>query len=292
MPIPKLRHLRVVRQLGNGAGSLVFLVKHDVTGELFAVKHVTRATVDLIQAGDTERLKGGKKKPDYNGFFEQIVNEWQTLSHVRRICHHPGLIIVKELVKIRRFLFLQGYDLVMEHLQGKSLKEKRDYTIPQMIQIYRDAASCLGAVHSAGVIHADIKPQHIFVQSDMTVKILDFGQARRLDESVGKLKIQGTPEYMAPEQLRAQRVDERTDVYLLGTTMFWALTGQSNRPTLKGLPDGLGFTVSFSGRQRSVREFLPLVPSRLEDVILASCEREPEKRPSSMYEVVRALEAV
>lgn len=288
MTLPNLKEYKVVRQIGNGAGSLIFLLRHRETNEWVAAKHVTCATIDLIHSGSPNQSK--QRKPDYGGFFEQVANEWKVLSKVESVCRHPGLIQVYNLLPIRRFLRLEGYDLLMEYVEGKSLKDKRDYSIPKLARIYRESASCLGAVHSAEIIHADIKPHHIFVLPDGGVKILDFGQARLKNRQTRKVKIQGTPEYMAPEQLKGLPVDERTDVYLLGVTMFWALTGRSNRPTLKGVPGELGFTVAYGGRYTSLRDFVPLIPPKLEELILSSCERDPAKRPRSMTEVMSTLE--
>ena len=76
--------------------------------------------------------------------------------------------------------------------------------------------------------------------------------------------------------------------------MYWILTGRMNRPAMTGVPGavGLDFTVSYAGRSRSVRNDNPKVPKELDDLVIACCERKPEKRPQSMGEVLKALEAI
>jgi len=290
MHIPKLPNLRVVGVIGEGAGSLVYQAEHLKTGEKIAIKHVSEATVNLRSTGSTEILSRKGKKPNYNVFYQQMTNEWEMLSQIEKVCNHPGLIIVYDLIPIRKTFAIVGYDLTMEYVEGVSLREKRDYPIEEMIRIYRESASCLGAVHAAGVIHADIKPHHIFVAKGGGIKILDFGQARYANDAGGK--VQGTPQYMAPEQFKGKPVDARTDVYLLGATMFLALTGQHVHPVAEGMPTATGFSIDFRSRRKSLREFVPTVPEQLEEIILSSCEIHPEDRPRSMTEVMRALDGV
>ena len=98
---------------------------------------------------------------------------------------------------------------------------------------------------------------------------------------------------MAPEQLKGRKVDQRTDIYGLGASFYWILTGQSNRPAMAaaGQADS-GFTVSYNGRATSIREQNPQVPVALEQIILDSCEPLAEKRPSSMREVMERLSRI
>jgi len=102
--------------------------------------------------------------------------------------------------------------------------------------------------------------------------------------------VQGTVDFMAPEQAKGRPVDVRTDIYGLGATFYWVLTGEMNRPALSGMGGGVGFTVGFAGRAKSVRDINPQCPQGLEDLILSSCERRPEKRPPSMNDIVGRLD--
>jgi serine/threonine-protein kinase len=122
------------------------------------------------------------------------------------------------------------------------------------------------------------------------VRILDFGQSRFFTDRARR--IQGTVDFMAPEQAKGKTVDPRTDVYGLGATMYWVVTGELNRPSLSGMGHGVGFTVGYAGRAREVRDKNPECPPALEELILDSCERRPEKRPSSMSEVISRLDTL
>jgi serine/threonine-protein kinase len=223
----------------------------------------------------------------------------------------------------RRFLRVCGYDLVMEFIEGVSLHEKRDYPMRDLLRFYREAAIALGSLHAHYILHADLKPQHIFIEGVRSaecgmgsaerggaarddsafltphsslrdaaghVKILDFGQARFYTDPAPR--IQGTVDFMAPEQAKGGSVDPRTDVYGLGAAMYWVLTGELNRPSLSGMGHGIGFTVGYAGRAREVRDKNPECPPALEELILDSCERRPEKRPSSMSDVVARLDTL
>jgi serine/threonine protein kinase len=195
---------------------------------------------------------------------------------------------VGALITLRKFIFLRGYDLIMEHVEGVSLREKSDYEMGDLIRFYREAALGLAYLHAHQILHADMKPHHIFVTGDGHVKLIDFGLARLFSDPPGR--IQGTAEFMAFEQLKGMPLDARTDVYGLGATMYFVLTGQPNRPALDGMAGGAGLTVGYAGRADSVRDKNPACPPGLEDLILQSCERRPQKRPSSMSEVIHRLD--
>jgi serine/threonine-protein kinase len=191
---------------------------------------------------------------------------------------------------LRRWLRVHGYDLVMEFIDGVSLRDKRDYPMADVIRFYREAAAALGALHAHTILHGDLKPHHIFITADGHAKILDFGQSRFYTDRISR--IQGTVDFMAPEQAKGRAVDPRTDIYGLGATLFWVITGELNRPSLSGMGHGIGFTVGYAGRAREMRDKWPECPPALEDLILESCERRPEKRPASTSEVIARLDAL
>jgi serine/threonine-protein kinase len=160
----------------------------------------------------------------------------------------------------------------------------------ELVRFYREAASALAFLHAHRVLHADMKPHHIFITDQGHVKILDFGQSRFFSDPPGR--VQGTVDFMAPEQAKGRPVDVRTDVYGLGATMYFVLTGQNNRPALSGMGGGVGFTVGYAGRADSVTDKNPECPPALEELILKSCERRPTKRPASMNDVVARLDVI
>ncbi len=123
--------------------------------------------------------------------------------------------------------------LVMEALKGETLGERLARVGPLPLDVtlrwVRAAAEGLAATHKAGIIHRDVKPDNIFLvkgeQGD-EIKLIDFGMARFEQEpQSAQGVVMGTAQYMAPEQIVCEPVDERTDVYALGVTMFRMLTG-------------------------------------------------------------------
>jgi len=292
---PQIKGFEVLETVGNGAGSIVYKAIDIAHQRVCAVKHVTRRTVAAIEQArrsgrDGSSRVGTHARLDYKSFFDQIRNEYRVLSALDRKTYSPHIIQVYDLITIRRFFRCFGYDLVMEFIEGISLRDKRDYPVLDLIRYFREAASALACLHAHQIIHADMKPHHIFITKDRQAKILDFGQARFLSDPPGR--IQGTVDFMAPEQAKGRPVDVRTDVYGLGATMYWALTGQANRPALSGLGGGVGFTVGYAGRADSVREKSPECPAALDALVIACCERRPEKRPGSMNEVTARLDAM
>lgn len=129
--------------------------------------------------------------------------------------------------------------LVMDLLEGETLealRQNRGGKIPlvEALDLADKLMDVLSAVHGAGIIHRDLKPQNVFVCSDGTVKLLDFGVARVFDRtSQSKLSmfglVLGTPSFMSPEQALGSRdkVDHRSDIWSLGATLFTSLTGET-----------------------------------------------------------------
>jgi len=292
MPKPNWPDLQVKGGIGNGAGSIIYKVQTE-DGQVLACKHVTRATVEHIERARQDQKRDGSPlklaKSLYQSYFDQVRNEHEVLKEVHAEGKSPHVMKIHELRSVRRRLRFHGYDLLMELVEGKALKDEREYSMDRLVDIFRQAAQSLIELHQYGYVHADLKPAHFIVTSDGTVKLIDFGQCMHVESRAGR--IQGTPEYMAPEQLKAERIDFRTDVYGLGATMFWTLTGRLNRPAMTGVPgaEAMDFTVGYAGRPKSLRSQNPDVPKDLDELVTACCERRPDKRPRTMREVWELL---
>jgi serine/threonine protein kinase len=286
---PEWKDLRVVNPIGNGAGTLIYRVVHLETGRVHACKHVTRAVVDHIEdarQGQTDSSGAMKRSAMfYQVYFDQVRNEFEILNEFSKAGGSPHIVQVHELRTIRRMFRFLGYDLLIEYVEGKSLREDPGHPMRELLETFRQTAQGLVELHRAGIVHADMKPHHIVITSARLVKLLDFGQSCHVNET--KPHIQGTPEYMAYEQLKGQPVDFRTDIYGLGATMYWAFTGKLNRPALTGVggPGGMDFTISYAGRSRCLRDDNPNVPKEVDELVVSCCERRPEKRPQTMREV-------
>jgi serine/threonine-protein kinase len=142
-------------------------------------------------------------------------------------------------------------------------------------------------MHEKGYVHCDIKPNNILFNSKGGIKIIDLGQSCRLGQI--KKRIQGTPDYIAPEQVRREHLSHRTDIFNLGATMYWALTGK-NVPTLIPKKNEFGITVEAASSFKSPHELYPKIPMALSDVVMQCVKEKPADRPSNMLEVTGRLD--
>jgi len=188
--------------------------------------------------------------------------------------------------------------LVMEHLEGRDLNEVilADGPLPWhlVVDYVLMAAEAISEAHVRGIIHRDLKPHNLFLTDDGVVKVLDFGLAKLLPTSVidGSSNTKGTsligsPQYMAPEQIRAaSTVDARTDVYGLGATMYQLLTG---------LAPFLGLNLYVLCARILSEPPAPLirsrkdVPGNVEAVVMRCLEKLPAARFATADELVTAL---
>jgi len=129
----------------------------------------------------------------------------------------------------------EGTYLILELVRRANLKQRigtgTEQLAPIAETVIRGGAAALGHMHSHGWIHRDVKPDNFLVDDSGHVKLIDFALAQKKKGALGKLlsgksKIQGTPSYMSPEQIRGQAVDERSDVYSYGCIVFEMLTGK------------------------------------------------------------------
>jgi serine/threonine protein kinase len=143
-------------------------------------------------------------------------------------------------------------------------------------------------MHKQGVLHADMKPNNLILGRGTQVKVLDYGLAWIKGEP--KDRVQGTPEYMAPETGSHKIVNERTDIYNLGATMYRLATLQLP-PLAIALPDGLPVTEkTFHELLVPVRKRNPMVPEGFADLIEQCLKFNANKRPERMSEVQGTLD--
>jgi serine/threonine-protein kinase len=286
---PELRGITILDQVGNGAGSVVFRAQDDRTGEALAVKSVTPEIVDEIQQLAPTPEYGGDPDKKVKLYLAQVRNEWRIGHHLTNLAGgHVGIPRMHRLYVDRTLLFrTRGIHLVMDFVQGQNLRRDHDFSVAQLIHVYRQAADILRFMHQNNVVHADMKPHHIIVGRDETVQLLDLGLACKRHGHASR--VVGSPAYMAPEQIAGAGVDERTDVYGLGATMFWALTGRTIRPSVSGASTAGAMDLQMDSFETSVREHNPDCPTALEDVVLRSCSPSRSAR-LTLSEVIRRLD--
>jgi serine/threonine-protein kinase len=174
--------------------------------------------------------------------------------------------------------------MIMEFVDGRTLESilAERGTMPwiEAVSILDQVCAGLAYAHARRIVHRDIKPANIFVAKDRIVKVGDFGLARMIREvSVRRTEVRGTPLYMAPEQIKGEDVDNRTDLYALGCTLFEAICGRP--PFIEG--DILYKQVHEAPPRPS--EFLPSIPDSLEKLLLALLAKSSADRPQSATDV-------
>jgi serine/threonine-protein kinase len=146
-------------------------------------------------------------------------------------------------------------------------------------------ANGLNAMHQQGYVHCDIKPNNILLSKTGAIKIIDLGQSCKIGTI--KRRIQGTPDYIAPEQVRRAPLGPKTDIFNLGATMYWALTGK-NVPTL--IPKKDTIDVLVKQLLRAPHELHKQIPEPISNLVMECVKEDPAQRPKNMLDVVSRLD--
>jgi len=267
--IPKsLFDYEVLDHIGDGAGSTIYVVSHPTTKQLYALKHVVR------------------KSDKDDRFIEQLETEFEVGTKV----NSPGLRRSIDF-KVNRTILRRATDaaLILELFDGVSLESHIPRHLTDVVNTFIQTAQALHGLHHLGYIHCDLKPNNILRDSATgVVKVIDLGQAAK--NGAVKTRVQGTPDYMAPEQVKCQPITVRTDVFNFGATMYFALCGKK-LPTLFTLKKGdNSFLVD--SKIDSPRDLNPLIPEPLSNMVMECVRTNPAKRPEDMADLTRRLEVI
>lgn len=184
--------------------------------------------------------------------------------------------------------------MVMEYLEGRTLTAeiaKGPLPLARVCRVGLQVAAALARAHQHGVVHRDVKPANIFLLqrdgTDYFVKLLDFGLARGPDDVAltSSNLLFGTPEYMAPEQVRGGAIGAKADLYALGCVLFEMVTG---RIPFEGAPTGVVYRHLYDLPPRP-SQLRPDMSPELERLILRLLSKSPELRPANADEVVADL---
>lgn len=188
--------------------------------------------------------------------------------------------------------------LAMQWLKGMNLAERLKRlpapNVAEVLQLGRQIARGLAAAHARGIIHRDIKPQNVWIEPKEggRIKILDFGLARALQDDIHLTQtgaIVGTPAFMAPEQARGEKVDQRSDLFSLGVVLYRMATG---RLPFRGENTMAVLSSLATEQPRPARELNPSLPAALASLVMRLLEKDPAKRPASAAEVANQLESL
>lgn len=189
-----------------------------------------------------------------------------------------------------------GPYIVMEYLDGDSLDQTLNLRVtlpaPEAVRIVIQIAEALALVHGRGYVYLDLKPQNVVLvhEGDQRnlPKLVDFGTAAHKDADPSRPLI-GTPLYLAPEQIRYEPVDQRTDVYALGIVLYELVCGGTPFEFANGIEDVLLHHLTVTPAPPRERRTGLTIPPRIEDAILRAIEKKPENRFPTMGEFAEEL---
>jgi len=256
-----LQRYKQIKELGRGAMGVVHLAK------------------DLVLERDVALKIIGPELRQYPDVYEMFIQEAKAMAAL----NHPNLVMI----------FDQGQDenetfVVMEYVEGNTLESlisnKGRPSLKRGLNVADQLCTGLAFAHKRQILHRDIKPENIFISKQGRVKLGDFGLARAMNElSIRQTKVRGTPQYMAPEQIRGTDIDFRADLYSVGCTFYTIFTGRP--PFIEG--EVLYHHLHTDPPAPS--ELVSGLPPELDALLLSCVEKEKEKRPASAKDIRLAL---
>jgi tetratricopeptide (TPR) repeat protein len=216
-----------------------------------------------------------------------LLERFKRETTLARMVTHRNVCRIYDIGEVEGTRFIS-----MEYLEGSDLKAliRREGPLPKekAVPIAIAISEGLKAAHDAGVVHRDLKPQNIFIDRQGFAHVMDFGIAFS-GETAGLTRtgaLLGTPEYMSPEQVRGERLDERSDIFSLGLILYEMVTGDVAFAADSVASSMYRRLVDKPRRPREIREEIPLF---LEKVILRCLEKEPAFRYQSVGEILADL---
>ena len=257
---PQFEDYEIIKRLGFGAGSVIYAVKSKKNGQVSALKHVVR------KEGENSRM------------IDQVENEFRIGTKI----NHPYVRKTYEIHRKKHRLRTREVIMLMEYCPGVSLEQSPSRSLLDLILIFRMVADGLGGMHNQGYLHCDMKPNNIIIAENGLIRIIDFGQS--CHHGTVKPRIQGTPDYIAPEQVKRKPLSTRTDVFNLGATMYWARTGKYI-PTLipKQQSDRLDLSISTENDAPvPPHQIKPKIPVGVSNLVMECVNKNPLHRPADM----------
>ncbi len=258
----------IERKLGQGGMGTVYLGKHEVTGQMVAIK--------VLPASMARE----------EGFVARFAREIEAMHRVTG----------EHVVQMYDSGEWEGtYYYTMEFVDGETVTERiiREKRLGwrEVIEIACQVCKALKAAHNTGIVHRDLKPSNLLLDKHGTCKLTDFGVAHIFagDQLTATGGVIGTVEYMSPEQAQGRRVDKRSDIYSLGAVMYVMLTG---RPPFTG-KSALDIAQKHKfGQFDSPRRIVPEIPHWLDEVVCKCLEKNPDNRYPDAYVLQLRLQEI
>lgn len=277
-PTRKLGQYTLIRPIGRGGMAQVYLARHDRLKKEFAIKILRVPEMQLEES------------------LQRIQREIEVVGRLR----HPAIVAATDAGEAQGhpYLvteFIDGLDL--QRLAHRFENTEETISVPAACEMIRQAAIGLAHAHSQGVIHRDVKPSNLMLDTDGNIKILDFGLVRlegwqqsTLElTSVGQML--GTLDYMAPEQAEnPEAVDLRCDIYGLGATLYRLLAGRAPRAITKTQSPLEKLRLLSDTDPPKLVTLCPQIPEPLSALVDQCLSRDRKARPTSAAHLAEALQ--
>ncbi len=267
--IDRIGKYQVISTLGTGAHSTILHIRRKADSKEYALK--------VVSLADADEMK----------FLEQARHEFR----VSQMLNHPNLIKIYCLETQRNWMFkIRKVQMLIEFVNGKPLDQVPPMPMQKLVPTFFLIASGMIHMHGKGVYHADLKPNNILIGKRGEVKIIDYGLAWCRGEA--KDRIQGTPEYIAPETARGRVVNERTEIFNFGAT-FYRMATLKLPPSVMGTTANVRMTEkTWNSLLKPASEFNSTIPASLEDLLRRCLAFNPNHRPEHMSQVLSTLREI
>jgi serine/threonine protein kinase len=267
MSLEKLGKYLIQRELGRGAGGVVYRARDPIINRLVALKTITTGLAE------------------YPDLLQRFYQEAQSAGGLQ----HPNIVTIYDLGDADGIPYI-----AMELLEGESLDQlisrRAALPVPLKLTYVLQACRALDYAHKRGIIHRDIKPDNVMLTRDGTVKVVDFGIARVLETSKTQTgMLLGTFAYMSPEQYHGEHADARSDIWSFGVLLYELLAYQ--RPFRGSTPASLMHSIC-QQEPTPLLEVAPECPAALEKVVQKVLRKSPDERYQSMEEVLLDLDPI